>query len=63
MALNGVSLTIAGVSQNRFSVALIPLTLSKTTLGELSPGESINLEIDPIARYLQRLENYAGQSK
>ena len=63
VALNGVSLTIAGVSQNRFSVALIPLTLSKTTLGELSPGESINLEIDPIARYLQRLENYAGQSK
>ena len=63
VAVNGVSLTIAGVSQNRFSVALIPLTLSKTTLSELSPGELVNLEIDPIARYLQRLENYAGQSK
>jgi len=55
VALDGVSLTVNEVAGARFAVNLIPHTLSVTTLGGLGPGMSVNLEVDPIARYLERL--------
>lgn len=51
VALDGVSLTVASVEDGRFSVALIPETLRRTTFGEKSEGAPLNLEADPLARY------------
>ena len=53
--LDGVSLTVNEVDGNVFSVNLIPHTLEITTLGLLQPGDEANLEVDLIARYLERL--------
>jgi len=55
VALDGVSLTVNEVSARRFGVNLIPYTLAHTTFGVLRPGARLNLEIDLVARYLQRL--------
>lgn len=55
VALDGVSLTPFGVRGSRFQVALIPHTLRATTLGGLRPGARLNLEVDLLARYVQRL--------
>ena len=55
VALAGVSLTVNEVTGSRFGVNLIPYTLAHTSLGEARPGERLNLEIDPIARYVTRL--------
>ena len=55
VALDGVSLTINQVDAAEFTVNLIPHTLSVTTLGNLSVGGQVNLEIDVIARYAERL--------
>jgi riboflavin synthase len=54
VAIEGISLTVAGLSGNRLSVALVPYTLSKTTLGEKRVGAEVNLEVDVIARYLNK---------
>lgn len=51
VALDGVSLTVAAVSAEWFEVALIPETLKRTTLGARLPGNHLNLEVDPLARY------------
>jgi riboflavin synthase len=51
VAVDGVSLTVASVERDRFSVALIPETARRTTLGTKRPGDPVNLEVDPIARY------------
>jgi riboflavin synthase len=56
--LDGVSLTVNDVDDNRFSICIIPHTLSVTTLGSLSVGDKVNLEVDLIARYLDRLNQY-----
>ncbi|AEV16494.1 Riboflavin synthase, alpha subunit [Thermus sp. CCB_US3_UF1] len=55
VALNGVSLTVAGLVGEGFFVTLIPHTLGVTNLGRLRPGDRVNLEVDLIARYLERL--------
>jgi riboflavin synthase len=55
IAVDGVSLTIVDSKADRFSVALIPYTLSVTTLGPLQIGGKINLETDILAKYVQRL--------
>ena len=55
VALDGVSLTVNEVSDNRFGVNLIPHTLTMTTWGAKTPGQSINLEVDLFARYIARL--------
>jgi riboflavin synthase len=55
IALHGVSLTVSKAGARRFEVALIPETLSRTKLGQLSPGDRINVEVDLIARYLESL--------
>ena len=55
IAVQGVSLTVNGVSGSRFDVNLIPHTLAVTTLGTLVAGAHVNLEIDLVARYVERL--------
>lgn len=55
VALNGVSLTVAGLKGEVFFVTLIPHTLEVTNLGDLRVGDGVNLEVDLIARYLERL--------
>jgi riboflavin synthase len=55
VAVDGVSLTVAGLGDAWFEVALIPETLARTTLAALAPGDSVNLEMDLIARYAERL--------
>jgi riboflavin synthase len=52
---DGVSLTVNEVDGSRFSVCLIPHTLEVTTLGSLGVGDEVNLEVDLIARYIERL--------
>jgi riboflavin synthase len=54
IAIDGVSLTVVEVDEDSFSVALIPHTLSSTTLGKLRVGDSVNLETDVLAKYVQR---------
>jgi riboflavin synthase len=55
VTVDGVSLTVTGVAGDAFGVALIPFTLEATTLGERVPGDEVNLEVDVIARYVERL--------
>jgi riboflavin synthase len=64
VCLDGVSLTVNDVDDNRFSICIIPHTLEVTTLGGLAAGEDVNLEVDLIARYLDRLSQYgvSGES-
>jgi len=52
IAIDGVSLTVAGVDGDRFTVALIPHTLEVTTLGAIAPGDPVNLEGDVLAKYV-----------
>jgi len=55
VCIDGVSLTVNEVDGTLFAVCLIPHTLEVTTLGSLEPGDEVNLEVDLIARYLERL--------
>lgn len=55
VTVSGISLTIAELHDDGFTVALIPHTLAVTTLGELTMGDAVNLEADVIARYVERL--------
>ena len=55
VAIDGVSLTINEVGPTEFSVNLIPHTQAVTTLGEFKPGRRVNLEVDQVARYVERL--------
>jgi riboflavin synthase len=55
VALDGVSLTVNELAQDRVGVNIIPHTLSCTTFGQAQPGQQMNLEIDLIARYVARL--------
>jgi riboflavin synthase len=55
IAVDGVSLTVAAVEDESFTVALIPETLERTTLGDAGPGTRVNLEVDVFAKYVERL--------
>ena len=55
IAVDGVSLTVAAVDDGAFSVALVPHTLAATTLGGLRPGDRVNLEVDVVAKYVERM--------
>ncbi len=55
VTVNGISLTVAEVKKNVFTVALIPYTLEHTNLGLLMEGEEVNVEIDTVARYVERM--------
>jgi riboflavin synthase len=58
VAIDGVSLTVNGVAGNRFEVNVIPHTQAVTIIGEYAPGRAVNIEVDLIARYLERLDGY-----
>jgi riboflavin synthase len=58
--VDGVSLTIAEVAGDAFAVALVPHTLEETTLSSLAPGQEVNLEVDVIAKYVERLLEARG---
>lgn len=55
VAIDGVSLTVNAAGADCFEVLTIPHTLERTTLGELAPGDAVNIEVDLIARYTERL--------
>jgi len=55
VAVHGVALTVTGVDDESFGVALIPYTLSETTLGTIAVGDELNLEVDVLAKYVERL--------
>jgi riboflavin synthase len=55
ITVEGVSLTIAGLDRETFTVALVAHTLDVTTLGALAPGDEVNLEVDVLAKYVERL--------
>jgi len=55
IAVHGVSLTVASVDEDGFAVALIPETLERTSLGAATPGTRVNLEVDVLAKYVERL--------
>jgi riboflavin synthase len=54
IAVDGVSLTVAELDRRSFSVALIPETLERTTLGRARPGQTVNLEVDVLAKYVEK---------
>lgn len=55
IAVDGVSLTVASVTDDEFAVALIPTTLEMTNLGTKTPGDPVNLEVDVLAKYVEKL--------
>ena len=55
IAVDGVSLTVVSVGADHFTVGLIPTTLALTTLGRAQPGTPVNLEVDVVAKYVERL--------
>ncbi len=55
ITVNGVSLTVAAVSDDAFQIALIPHTLEVTSFGDASAGDAVNLEVDILAKYVERL--------
>ena len=57
VAVDGVSLTVTSVGEGWFEISLILTTLAATTLGRRTPGEPVNLEVDVIAKYVERLMN------
>jgi riboflavin synthase len=55
ITVDGVSLTVAGLDDRSFTVSLIPETLERTNLGRAEPGMTVNLEVDVLAKYVERL--------
>jgi riboflavin synthase len=62
IAVDGVSLTVADVDDEGFSVSLIPETLERTTLGSAEPGRVVNLEVDVLAKYVEKLLTRTGRA-
>ncbi len=63
ICVDGVSLTVNTIEKDIFSVNIIPHTIKKTTLGALKQGSQVNLEIDQIARYVERLQKWENESQ
>jgi riboflavin synthase len=57
IAVDGVSLTVAGLDERSFTVSLIPETLERTNLGSAQPGQAVNLEVDVLAKYVEKAVN------
>jgi riboflavin synthase len=55
ITVDGISLTVSGIEDDWFEVSLIPETLKRTTLGIKQPGDEVNLEVDVIAKYVEKL--------
>ena len=60
ISVNGVSLTVNGVTGSRFDVMLVPYTLDETTFGEMADGAKVNLEVDILAKYVASLLGKPG---
>ena len=63
ICVDGISLTVAGLGNDWFAVAVIPHTWRETTLGELKPSDRVNLEVDVLAKYVERLLMYKEDDK
>jgi len=61
VAVDGVSLTVAAIDGDSFDVSLIPETLERTTLGTAAPGTPVNLEVDILAKYVEKLLGAGGR--
>lgn len=61
IAVDGVSMTVTAVDDDGFGVAVVPHTLAVTTLGVKEPGDPVNLEVDMLAKYVERLLNGTGK--
>jgi riboflavin synthase len=55
ITVDGISLTVSGLGERSFNVSLIPETLERTNLGDAGPGRIVNLEVDVLAKYVERL--------
>jgi riboflavin synthase len=55
IAVDGVSLTVSGLTEAAFTVSLVPETLARTSLGAAAPGDTVNLEVDVLAKYVEKL--------
>lgn len=60
--MNGVSLTVNSIEKDTFSMNIIPHTLQNTTFHQLKVGSRVNLEIDQIARYVERMTEWAQEN-
>jgi riboflavin synthase len=58
ITVDGVSLTIVDVRPDSFTVSLIPETLARTTLGTRQPGDAVNLEVDVVAKYVEKMVSH-----
>ncbi len=63
IALNGISLTVFDVSNNSFSVGIIPYTLEHTNMKAVQPGDAVNVEFDILGKYANRIMSVAGQRR
>ncbi len=63
LAIDGVSLTVAWLADRHFEIALIPHTASRTTLGALRAGDLVNLEVDILGKYVERLLGARTEAK
>ena len=63
VTLEGVSLTVAALEPGGFAVALIPHTLQSTTFGTKLPGDAVNIEVDVLAKYVERLLGYTPEQE
>ncbi|WNI33120.1 riboflavin synthase [Streptomyces sp. ITFR-6] len=61
ITVDGVSLTVVDAGPDYFTISLIPTTLALTTLGHKEPGDPVNLEVDVIAKYVERLLGHRAQ--
>ncbi|WP_439027519.1 riboflavin synthase [Haloarchaeobius sp. DT45] len=59
ITIDGVSLTVASLDDDALTIAVIPETVERTTLGDTEPGDAVNLEADPVAKYVARQETVA----
>jgi len=62
IAVDGVSLTVAAIDGSSFTVSLIPETLQRTTLGRFEPGHTVNLEVDVLAKYVEKLTSHTVEA-
>jgi riboflavin synthase len=62
VAVEGISLTIAGLTDNYFEVAIIPKTWEVTNLSRLKPGDDVNIEVDIMGKYVERILSFTSQN-
>ena len=63
ITVDGVSLTVSGTDKDSLTVSLIPHTAQNTTLGIMRPGQRVNLEVDMLARYVERLMSFSAEEE